>query len=122
MAKLPTPNISGQFNSANTSVSGNVTWANQSNLSDLDQMRVRYVRLATSQTKTVPSRTDLMNLTWNPELSDSDSWRTMRNGSGQTTNYQYRDDIQRSSLDRNVPHGQSGLTGFYCWGMSRLEV
>ena len=128
MAQLPTPTVSGAFNAANTAVSGTVTWASASNLTDLNQVRVRYCRLATSRTKATPNRSQLMNTASNRNPPSS-SWRTMLNASGQSTNYSYKDDVITSGFstispfsDRSVTFSEAGLSGYYCWAMARNEA
>ena len=122
MADLPTPSISGQFNVANTSVSGDVTWGSQANLEDLDQVRVRYVRQPTSGTKRAPSA-----FTVQARAENTGGWSSFTDGG---VTYQYRDDVITSGFDTNPSGGftdrtvpfSEALTGYYCWGMARLEV
>ena len=122
MADLPTPSISGSFNTANNAVSGSVTWGSQANLEDLDQVRVRYVRRTTSSVRRTPSASTVRGLAQN-----TGGWSNFTSG-GNT--FQYRDDVVTSGFDntppsftdRTVQYSESSLAGYYCWGMSRLEV
>ena len=122
MADLPTPSVSGQFNAANTSVSGTVTWDSQTNLEDLAQVRVRYVRQATSATKRTPNADAVSG-----RAENTGGWATFTDGG---SSYQYRDDVitggfdntPTSYTDRSVNFSEASLSGYYCWGIARLEV
>ena len=122
MAQLPTPNISGAFTSA-SGVSGSVTWATKSNLNDLDQVRVRYARIAASVSSSPPNASTVRGLS----ESSSSSW-TNFTSSGRA--YQYRDDRITSGFDttppsytdRSVGFSEGSLTGYNVWAMARLEV
>ena len=119
MAQLPTPTIQGAFTSASL-VQGTTSWASQSNLEDLNQVRVRYAR---STQSVAPSRADLSA---RPERTAT-SWATFSSGG---RSYQYRDDRITSGFDntppsftdRSVPFSEGNLSGFNVWAMSRLEV
>ena len=124
MAQLPTPTISGQFNSSNTSVSGTVTWSTMDNLDDLEQIRVRYVRQPTSRTKRAPTASTVQGLA----ETTSAGWTSFNDG-GTNYGYQYRDDRITSGFsttspfsDRTVSFSEGSLTDYYCWGMARLEA
>ena len=122
MADLPTPSIEGEFNTLNTSVSGTVIWDSQSNLNDLDQVRVRYVRRSSSLAKVTPSRNDVISLS-----SNTGGWASFSSGGN---SFEYRDDVITSGFDitppsytdRSVNFSEGSLSGFYCWGIPRLEI
>ena len=122
MAQLPTPRVTGAFTSASR-VAGTVTWNTQTNLSDLEQVRVRYVRILASTSSSPPQRTTVAGLA---ELT-STGWASFTSNS---RTYQYRDDritsgfdsTPPSYIDRTVSFNESGLSGYNVWAMSRLEV
>ena len=111
MAQLPTPTVSGAFSSASR-VDGTVTWPTMTNLNDLDQVRVRYARHATSTT--APSATTL-----GLQSERTGGWARGTLPSG----YTYRDDVITSGLaDRTAPFNETSLTGYNVWAIARLEV
>ena len=122
MAQLPTPDIQGAFTSVDN-VGGTVTWDSQTNLEDLDQVRVRYARILTSTSSIPPNRTTLINLA-ERTLSSWDSF--ISNG----LTYQYRDDVITSGFDnippsytdRTITFFEDNLSGYNVWAVSRLEV
>ena len=122
MAQLPTPTIQGAFTSASL-VQGTTSWSSQSNLEDLNQVRVRYARISASTSSVAPSRSILAGLA----ERTATSWATFSSG-GRT--YQYRDDQITSGFDstppsytdRTVPFSEGNLSDFNVWAMSRLEV
>ena len=122
MAQLPTPSVSGAFVSA-SAVSGSASWASQANLNDLDQVRVRYARIAASVSSSPPIASTVEGLA---EVTSS-GWANFTSG-GRT--YQYRDDRITSGFDttgptysdRAVSFNEASLTGYNVWAMARLEV
>ena len=113
MAQLPTPSISGSFTSTSR-VQGTTAWDTASNLSDLDEVRVRYARIGAGTSSAAPSRTDLMN------GSARTTWGTFSSG-GRT--YGYKDDVITSGFaSRSVAFSESALSGYNVWAMSRLEA
>ncbi len=122
MAQLPTPSLSGQFNSA-SAVGGTVSWSSQSNLNDLQQVRVRYARILATTSSSAPLRSTLSELA----ERTSSGW-TSFTSFGRT--YQYRDDRITSGFDstppsytdRAVNFTESGVNGYNVWALARLEV
>ena len=113
MAQLPTPTVSGlQFTSAST-VECTVSWVAQTNLTDLDQIRIRWIR---STSLVSPTAATVRGL-----AERGASWGTF---SSNSRSYEYYDAIDSTGLaDRTEGASlSSGVQGYNIWAIARLEV
>ena len=120
MARLPTPSIDNERFSTTSTIVGDVEWATATNLNDLSQVRVRYVRHR--------STTIAASLLIVRTLAENSGGWTNFTSSGRT--YQYRDDVITSGFDntpttytdREVSFAEGNLTNYNVWALARLEV
>ena len=114
MAALTTPTVASLAFATASRVDGNVTYSTSAaNNSDVDQLRVRWVR--STSTSTAPTASTVRGLA----QRSATTWASFTAGG---RSYTYKDERITGGLDGNVPISESSLSGYNVWAMVRLEV